>query len=517
METVDFLFLFKEETVEAIKISTLSGRPEDMRTGALLVGVFEKPKRTPKELKVLDKAAGGALERLIKSGDFSAKMGQCAWIYPSGATFKRLLAVGLGARDKFSPEAFRRAIGFAAREVRRIKSSDAVVALPEGSGADFPGVGDLARAAVEGFIMGAYKFLDYKSKTENSGKIKKFTIVSSAEGGELTRVRRGAEHGAVIAEAVTLARDLANTPGNDLPPEGVARVARIQARKYGLRCKVLGVPQLKRINMNALLAVGSGSSRPPRLVILEYRPKGAPTKKPPLMFVGKGITFDSGGISIKPSANMDQMKYDMSGAAAVMAALVVAARREWNRPVVGIMPCAENLPSAKAYRPGDVVKTASGIRVEVLNTDAEGRMVLSDALHYANRYKPAAVVDLATLTGACVIALGHEAMGLMSRDDDLADKILAVGEACGERAWRLPLWEEYNEQIKSDVADIKNVGGRAAGTITAGAFLARFAKDYKWAHLDIAGTAWNERDWAYRIKGAAGAGVRILAELGEKY
>ena len=501
--------------METIKVSVEKGAPESARTEALIIGVFDNAKKSRDELKVVCKAAGGGLGRLMESGDFAGKTGQFAWIYPPHAPFRRLLVVGLGSAKKFTPEVFRRAMGIAGCQVRHVKCNAATIMLP-GRTEDNFSAGDFSRAAVEGFILGAYRFVDYKNKVENDNPIKKLVVRYSPKEKE-KEVRAGAERGTVVAEAVVMARNLANTPGNDLPPEAMANIAKAQARRYGLKCKVLTMPELKRLKMNALLAVGSGSSRPPCMVILEYRPKGIASKKPPLVLVGKGITFDSGGISIKPSQGMEQMKDDMSGAAAVLATLIIAARRRWNHPIVGLMPCAENLPGSKAYRPGDVIKTEAKISIEVISTDAEGRLILADALHYAGRFKPAAVVDVATLTGACVIALGHEAAGLMSNDDKLAEKIREAGESSGERVWPLPLWEEYDEQIKSDVADIKNVGGRPAGTITGGCFLARFAKGYKWAHLDIAGTAWSERDWMYRTKGATGAGVRILAEFGENF
>jgi len=276
------------------------------------------------------------------------------------------------------------------------------------------------------------------------------------------------------------------------------------------------VPELKRLKMNAILAVGAGSSRPPRLVALEYN-GGAERKGLPVVLVGKGIAFDSGGISLKPPPDMERMKDDMSGAAAVLATIVAASRLKLKKHIVGLLACAENLPDSNAYRPGDVIRTASGVTVEVISTDAEGRMVLCDALHYARRYRPSAVVDIATLTGACIIALGYEALGLMANDDDLREALQAAGEGCGERSWPLPLWDEYDELMRSDVADLKNVGGRPAGTIVGGMFLKRFVKGLKWAHLDIAGVAWSEKEWAYKIKGPTGAGVRILTNFVEKF
>ncbi len=503
--------------MQAIKVTVKDTRPQDVKAGTLIIGLFEKTKKLPADLKQVDKATSGYLERLVKSGDFKGKSGSCTWLYPPDAPFERLLVVGLGNATEFGPEAFRRAMGSAAREGRKMKTPRVAVALPVGEGKDFPQAAESAKAAVEGFVMGLYRFLEFKSKADNKNAIKDLAIVCPEKSSGLAAVRSEAGSGLAVAEGVNMARDLVNTPGGDLPPEALAREARKQARKYGLNCSVMGVAQLRKMKMNGILSVGSGSDRSPRLVTVEYRPKGDTRGKKPLALVGKGITFDSGGISIKPSGGMERMKYDMSGAAAALATAVVAARRNWKRPVVAILPLAENLPGPKAYRPGDVIKMASGTSVEVISTDAEGRMILADALYYAKKYKPEAVVDIATLTGAVTIALGREAVGLMGNDPELVKALFGAGDASGERAWQLPLWEEYEEQLKSDVADVKNAGGRPAGTITAGIFLKKFVGDMKWAHLDIAGTAWSERDWAYRVKGATGVGVRILAQLGENF
>lgn len=499
--------------MSAVNVKVESGAPEGARADVLLVGMFEKAKSPLREFRGLDAAVKGAITQVIKSGDFRGKAQQFVWIYPKGAPFSRLLLMGLGDEKKLDAEAFRRACGAAAREVRKAKGKSLAVMLPDGAQrAKGP---ELACAAVEGLMMGGYRFTPYKTRNDESVEISSITVRVNDKR-ELDAVRKAAERGKIIAESVILARDMANTPANDLPPDAIAKRAQSLAKAYGFSCKALGVPELAKLKMNAILAVGAGSSRPPRLVALEYN--GARGKKDaPVVLVGKGIAFDSGGISLKPPADMEKMKDDMSGAAAVLATIVAAARLKLKKHLVGLLSCAENLPDSKAYRPGDVVRTASGITVEIISTDAEGRMVLCDALHYARRFNPRAVVDIATLTGACVIALGYEAMGLMGNNDDLRAALHKAGDECGERCWPLPLWEEYDELIRSDVADIKNVGGRPAGTIVGGMFLKRFVKGLKWAHLDIAGVAWAEREWAYKIKGPTGAGVRILTNFVERF
>jgi leucyl aminopeptidase len=324
-------------------------------------------------------------------------------------------------------------------------------------------------------------------------------------------VESNAENKAEVAESANIARILANEPSNVMTPAALAKAALEATRGIGVRCTVRDEHWLRRKKMNAILAVAQGSENPPRLVMLEYNPAGA--KGAPIALVGKGVSFDSGGISIKPSNGMEKMKYDMSGGAAVIAAVQALAKLEIRQRVVGIVPFVENMPSGSAQRPGDVIKTYSGKYVEVLNTDAEGRLILADALAYAQEFKPQAIIDLATLTGACVVALGHEAIGMMGTDDALKARLKEAGEKTGERVWELPLWQEYFEAIKSDVADIKNVGARGAGTITAAMFLKEFVGNYPWVHLDIAGTAWVEKtSHPYLNPGPSGVGVRLLVE-----
>jgi len=311
-----------------------------------------------------------------------------------------------------------------------------------------------------------------------------------------------------------MVRDMVNSPSADMTPTIIAAKARELAREFGLKLQVLERSQMEKLGMGALLGVASGSAQPPKFIIIEYRKGG---KKPVIALVGKTITFDSGGISIKPAENMDRMKDDMSGGAAVLGALRTASALKLPLNIVGLLPATENMPSGSAYKPGDVLRTLSGRTIEIMNTDAEGRLILSDALAYACRYKPAVIVDIATLTGACGIALGNEASGMLGTDDTLKRKIREAGEKTGERVWELPLWEEYYDQIKSDIADMKNTGGRAGGVITAAALLSKFVQKYPWVHLDIAATSWTEKDRPYTPKGATGIGMRLLTQFLRDY
>ena len=358
----------------------------------------------------------------------------------------------------------------------------------------------------EASLLAAYRFDEYRSQPRPQ-PLAKLRIVEF-DATKLKEARRGVRRGRALAEATCLARDLVNHPGDEVTPAYLARTARRLAKTHDLRCRVFSAKGLAQLGMGALLAVGQGSANKPRFIVLEH----GPHKGEPLVFVGKGITFDSGGLSLKTVEGIRTMKTDMSGAAAVLGAMQAVAALGLKRRVVGLIAAAENMPSSTAFRPDDVLRTLAGKTIEIVSTDAEGRLVLADALAYATRYEPAAVVDLATLTGACVTALGHHASGLFANDDDLASRLLAAGEQTGERLWRLPLWPEYRDQIDSDIADMKNSGGRPAGASTAAALLAEFAP-YSWAHLDIAGTAWCEKAQPYVPRGGVGIGVRLLTQL----
>ncbi|MCF6290362.1 MAG: leucyl aminopeptidase [Desulfobacterales bacterium] len=448
------------------------------------------------------------IDRAYRSGDFTAKAGQTLLVYPQqGVKANRLLVVGLG-REPLDRELFRLAGGTAAAAGQKTRATKMMAVLP--GRLDFDPA-EMAECLTEGLLLGAYQFRKYMTvepEDEAPGRIESI-LLSSATG---AATARGIKRGAAAAAAGCAARDMANEPGNVWTPASFAEFGEMLARDGSLVCTVLGKNEMKKMGMGGILGVNSGSARPPALVIVEYR---VSKKAPTLLLVGKGLTFDSGGISIKPSAKMEEMKYDMCGGAAVLAAMqAVAAEKPGKVNVVAVVPATENLPGPAALKPGDIITVYNGKTVEVVNTDAEGRLILADALAYAiEKFKPAAVIDIATLTGAVVIGLGHHRTGMLANDDDLAARVADAAGRSGEPVWRLPLGPEYRKQIKSEVADIKNVGNRAGGTITAAVFLQEFVNDIPWVHLDIAGTAWNFTEKSYIPKGPSGIGARTFIEL----
>jgi leucyl aminopeptidase len=472
----------------------------------------------PRALHALDAAIGGLVARVWSAGDFTGKSGETLSLPVAGIAAKRLVLIGLGDDAKLDAEAARAAGGRAAKALARAKAQSAALALATSRRLDAEAA---AQALVEGVVLGAYRFDKYKSGNEKPPALERIALLA-ADARAQTAARRGARLGQILAESANFARDLSNEPGGTCTPEFLADAARKLGRAHGLQVTVFAEKELERHKMGGILAVGRGSAHPPRLIVLEH---GAPAKgakrparkRPTLAFVGKGITFDSGGVSIKPAANMDEMKHDMSGGAAVLGALRAAALLDLPFHVVGIVAAAQNMPDGNAYVPGDVIKSAAGKTIEVLNTDAEGRIVLSDALHHAASFAPAAIVDLATLTGACLVALGDVACAVLGNDEKLIAKLRAAADATHERAWPLPLWEEHKTAIKGNVGDILNTGGRNAGTSTAAAFLSHFVGEIPWAHLDIAGTAWTTKETPYYAKGATGFGVRLLVELLRKW
>lgn len=475
----------------------------------------DAPPRIPAALRRMDRALGGLVAAAVASGDFRASAGQTALLYPpkdAESSVKRVLLIGLGGEDKVTTDTVRRAAGEAVRRAGRGRGKRISLWLPKLRGIDAAAA---AQAAAEGGVLGCYRFDDYRELSEGDPGSVRSLALFCADADALASARRAARIGRIAADGQNLARDLSNQPGNELPPAKLASEARRVARQVGLRCHVMSVPELERREMGGILAVGGGSARPPRLIVLEHRPPGRARKKPPtICLVGKGVTFDSGGISIKPSQGMEEMKHDMSGAAAVIGTMQAVAQLELPLHVVGVIGAAENLPSGTAYRPGDVVRTSAGKTIEIVNTDAEGRVVLSDTLHYARTaFEPDAMIDLATLTGACMVALGPWASGLFGNDELLTERVRRAGEACGERAWPLPLFDEHRKAVKSTIADVKNSAGRDAGASTAAAFLAHFVGDTPWVHLDIAGTGWTSNPHPYQIRGGTGVGVRLLLEM----
>ncbi len=492
-----------------MKINIEKARVEKVRAEAVVVSVYEKDKLPGGEAGELDKALGGKIRDLIKKGDFKGKLSQTAVLYTWGQIpAKRILLIGLGKREEMGLERLRQVAGKAGSQIRELGLKSFVTTLPE-TGKKF-GLSQVSQAVVEGIILALYRFRQFKTKDEDKTEITQFTIIHR-DPKKILEIKKGVKLGQIVAEAVNWTRDLVNLPGNELTPQRLGREAQMLARQFPLKCKVLGLPEIKRLKMNCLLQVAKGSRQPPRFIILDYPGKGRRLKT--VVLVGKGITFDSGGISIKPSARMEEMKYDMAGGAAVLGAVRVAAQLGLPFRIIGLVPATENLPGGAAYKPGDILTSCSGKTIEIITTDAEGRLILADALTYARRYRPEAIIDLATLTGACIIALGYEASGMLGNNQRLLARLKQAGEEAGERVWELPLWKEYDELLKSEVADVKNVGNRSAGVITGGAFLGRFINKTPWAHLDIAGTAWNDKGKKYMSPGATGVGVRLLTRF----
>ncbi|MBO9540750.1 leucyl aminopeptidase [bacterium] len=500
-----------------MKLTIKTGAPAAEKGELIAIALFEGESKLGADAQAVDKALGGIVADVLKSGDFAGKLNQTMMI-PTGGKLgaKRLLLVGLGKPAELTVERVRQAAGKAtvtARDLGIKTFSTAVFGLD----AEDIDAHATARAFVEGMLLGNYQFNVYRTENKDKHKYLDGVTLLAADKAQAELIGEAQAEAEAIADAVALSRDMVSMPPNDLTPSTMAEMAKKMAAEVGITCKVLDEKQIKKEGMGSFLGVAQGSidAEPPRFIVLEYMPNG--DKEAPLVFVGKGITFDSGGISIKPGEGMEKMKYDMAGAAAVIGAIRAIAKLALPVNVVALVPATENMPSGDAIHPGDVLTSMSGLTIEVINTDAEGRLILADALTYAERYKPRGVVDLATLTGACVIALGTQAIGLMTNDDAFGEKVRQAGERSAERAWKLPMWDDYFDLIKSDVADLKNTGGRAGGTITAGAFLSKFAKNYPWTHLDIAGTAWNEKGSAYVPKGATGIGVRLLVELATEY
>ncbi len=477
---------------------------------AVIVNLFEGVKKPGGATGAVDQALGGLVSRAIAQGEFQGKAGTTLLLHTQGKLrSQRVLVVGLGKQEQFGLETVRSVSGEALRLLRR-HGCRRVGTILHGTGAGGLGVKEVAQAVTEGALLGLYIFDQYKKKEEDRKAIQRLVLLLR-DRLHLADVRASIVTGRIIARAVHLARDLVNEPSNKLTPQDLAAQARAVARAGKLTCQILGKRQLERMGMGAFLGVAQGSGRPPVLIVLSYR--GRRGKQPDLGLVGKGITFDSGGISIKPSEGMEQMKGDMAGGAAVIAAMGAIARLKPSIHVTAIVPACENLPSGSALKPGDVLRAMDGRTIEVVNTDAEGRLILADALCYARELGCQRLVNAATLTGACVVALGSLRSGAFTNDQGWMDRVQAAAEAVGEKIWQMPMDAEYDEQIKSDVADIKNVGGRKAGAVTAAKFLARFVGGTPWVHLDIAGTSQADKEKGYTPKGATGVPVQTLIRL----
>jgi len=491
-----------------MEINVTHGAALKQATPCLVMGVAANQLATPL-LEKIDKALDGTLTRAIAAQEFSGNAQQTLLLHGSRQlAAERILLIGLGKERDITLETLRRGGATAVEQLRQRRLTN-FTWIPADSPLHGLQIEAMASAWAEGLILADYRFERYRSADPKRVPSLKQLNVLTGRKGDQSVIKAAVQSAEKLCRGVLLARDLVNEPGNVKSPAFLAEQAQAMAAEVGLQCTVLDRPALEQEGFGALLGVAQGSIREPRLIVLHYRGAG---DERPVALVGKGVVFDSGGISLKPGEKMDQMKMDMAGGATVLGTLLAAALLKLPVNLTGIIPAVENLPSGSALRPGDILTSLAGSTIEVLNTDAEGRLILADALTYAKRFNPREVIDVATLTGACIIALGHHAAAVLGNHKGLLSQLHRAGEASGERCWQLPLWDEYSEQIKSEVADLKNIGGRPAGTITAAAFLQHFAKDYRWAHLDIAGTAWQEKGADYRPSGGTGFGVRLLIE-----
>ena len=497
-------------------ISIEQGSVTDIATPLLAVNLFEGVAISGGATGAVDRALGGLISQMIADGEFKGKLEEVAVIHTMGKIpAQRVAVVGLGSQDKFGLEAIRRASGAVLKKARelKIKSYHTVV---HGAGSGGMESAGCAQAVVEGAVLASYGYREFKSGDEENGAVERMSFVEM-DAGKVAQIERGVARGKAFTLANTAARDLSAAPSNIAPPEYLAERARQLAAQYGLDCRVMGPEEMEKLGMGAILAVGQGSVHPPRMIALKYL--GDPGSQRLLAIVGKGITFDTGGISIKPAENMDRMKYDKSGAAAVLGAMQGLAELKLKVNVLAVIAAAENMPSGNAYRPGDIVRAANGKSIEVISTDAEGRLVLADALVYAERQGADTLVDLATLTGGVVVALGTGGAGVMGNDDALIQQLIEAGNRSGERLWQLPIWDDYLwEQMRSEFADMKNTGGRYGSAPIGALFIQQFVDKARWAHLDIAGTAWIGGDQpnlpkSYLPKGPSGFGTRLLLEF----
>jgi len=482
-----------------------------VKVDAILVNYYEGMEKLDGDIAAVDNALGGAISQLVKQGDIKGKLNETALVYGPGKlpAARRVAICGLGKQSDLTTKKVRGAVAESCRWLRG-KGVKTLATNAQGTGINDITLEDAAQAVTEGAILGLYTFRKYiTKKDEDFGEIGQLSITGNKK--SQPPIEKAIARGSILAEAATLARDMVNEPANYMTPTRLSESAIKLAKKYGLDVTVLGKTKMAKMGMGALLAVAQGSHQLPKLIALRYR--GKKSRIIDLALIGKGITFDSGGISIKPSEGMADMKGDMAGGASVIAALTAIAQLKLKLNVTAIVPATENLPGGSALKPGDIITTMSGKTIEVLNTDAEGRLILSDALGYANKLGARKIVDVATLTGACVVALGKICTGAFSNNQELADKVIAASKDAGEFTWQMPLCAEYREQLKSDVADIKNIGGRYGGAITGAKFLDEFAGDTPWVHLDIAGTSDTDKDKDHLVKGATGVPVRTLVNL----
>jgi leucyl aminopeptidase len=494
-----------------MRLELKQGRVESAADEAVILSCFEEVKKFSGSIKTIDDKLSGILGNLMETGDFRAKLGETAVLYPQGRLdFKRILILGLGKRRDLTVEKLRRAYGFAGRKLRELKVKSVSVQAFE---TNHPVVKlqESSQAMIEGILLSNYKLGLYKT-TEEDQKISLENVALWKEKRKgIGEISRGLGNGETFSWATNLSRDLANRPGNYLTPARLGEEANRLAREGKFKCTVLPASEIKKLKLDTFLSVAAGSKEPPKLIVLEYKPVQRSVNK--LALIGKGITFDAGGLSLKSTENMLQMKSDMTGGAVVISTVAACAKLKLPLHLVGIVPATENLPSGSALKVGDVITSHSGKTIEVLNTDAEGRLILADALSYSQGFKPDAVVDVATLTGSIKIALGTVCAGLFGNHQGLKTRMIRAGQISGERVWEMPLWEEYEEFLKSDLADIKNVGGRPGGSILAAKFLENFVGGAPWVHVDLAGVDFGEKDDSYHVKGATGFGARLLLQF----
>ena len=499
-----------------MQISTLQGNIAQQEHDCIVINLFQDVTRPAGATGAVDAAMDGTLSRLIADGDFSGEAGTSTLLYTDGKLpSRRVLIVGLGAQESFDSHAARSAAATAANRLAELKGVRTFATVVHGSGIGGLEPAEAAQALAEGTLLACYRPPRYRRDMED--QIPDSCTVVELDADLFPAVSAGIRNGEIVATAVGRARSLISEPGNILHPVELAGRAQSMALESGLSCQILGEADMHDLGMNIFLAVSQGSDQEAQLVVLEHAPSGM-EEDDPLVLVGKGVTFDTGGISIKPAAEMWAMKDDMGGAAVVIGAMEAIARLQLPRRVIGVAACVENMPDGAAYRPGDVLTGITGKTTEIISTDAEGRLILADTLGYVARFKPTAVVDLATLTGAVSIALGTQAAGLFANDEDLQAGLLAAADQSGERLWPFPLYDEYMESIKSDIAEVKNSGGRFGGLSTSAKFLEHFTEGYRWAHLDIANMVWAKANVnSFTAKGATGFGVRLLIELAKGF
>jgi len=491
-----------------MQFGTKSGNPAKTRCQCIIAGIYENNKLSD-TAKQLDRASGGYIRKMLNRGELKGKPGQSLILHDvPDITAPRVLLVGLGNIDTADPARFVQVANAAVSALRGTPAKSALCCLLDVAAGDKDAYWK-TRRIVERFEDGVYKFTDMKGKPpENNGIVIESVDLQIADRSEQELVEAGIDDAAAVSAGINAHKNLANTPGNVCTPTYMAEAARSLAKQYpSVTTTVIEEKEMEKLGMGAFMSVTRGSDQPGKLIVMQY--KGAKPKDQPYVLVGKGISFDTGGISLKPGAAMHEMIYDMCGAASVFGTITTVAMQELPINVVGVIAAAENMPSGKASRPGDIVKSLSGQTIEILNTDAEGRLVLCDALTFVDRYKPVTVIDIATLTGAAVIALGSPATAMYANDDALAGELTGAGEDTLDRVWRMPLWEEYQSQLNSSFADMQNIGGREAGSVTAACFLSRFTKKYRWAHLDIAGSAFRGSG---ANKGATGRPVGLLTQ-----